>query len=138
MFIYFIHQLKSLPLKDGYELVKRFMNKRVKISKVWRHSGKIAQMACQVYVASTCTRPLEPDETFLKDLLKIWFIQNQSDECLDSLTAALRRVVIAAVSASHLYTFCEAIYEEVSQEEFYFIFFLTAVYNIIYIYIIYL
>lgn len=106
-------QLKTLSLKEGFELVKRFTHKRVKISKVWRHSTKIAQLACQVYVTATVMKPPEEGSEILGELLKVWFAQNEGDECLESLTAAIRRIIQAAESAVLMYVFCEAVFEKV-------------------------
>lgn len=100
-------------MKEGYELVKRFANKRVKISKIWRHSAKIAQLACQVYVTASVMKPIEEGGEFLNDLLRIWFMQNESDDCLASLVTAIRRIIVTAESASHMYIFCEAVDEKV-------------------------
>lgn len=101
-----------MSLSEGYELVKRFTNKRVKISKVWRHSHKIAQMACQIFVTSAVMTPFEEGGEKLRQLLEIWFAYSDNDASLDSLADNIRRIVHAAESAEQMYTICDALHKK--------------------------
>lgn len=103
-----------MSLQEGYELVKRFTNKRVKISKVWRHSHKIAQMACQIFVTSAVMAPVEQEGEKLKQLLDIWFTYKEDDADLKSLAEDIRRIVHAAESAEQMYIICEALHKKFS------------------------
>lgn len=85
----------------------------MKISKVWRHSAKVAQLACQVYVTATVMKPPAECGNILSQLLRLWFVQNEGEDCLEQLTAAIRRIIQAAESAVQMYIFCEAVYEKV-------------------------
>lgn len=101
-----------MSLADGCELVKRFSNKRVKISKVWRHSQKIAQMACQIFVTSAVMMPLEQGGEKLKQLLDIWFSYKETELNLDSVGDAIRKIVHAAESAEQMYIICDVLHKK--------------------------
>lgn len=102
-----------MNLSEGCELVKRFANKRVKISKVWRHSNKIAQLASQVFVTSAVMAPIEEGGEKLGQLLDIWFTYNENESSLDSLAESIRRIVHAAESAEQMYIICDVLHRKV-------------------------
>ncbi|KAF2882761.1 hypothetical protein ILUMI_23425 [Ignelater luminosus] len=107
-----ISKLKNLSLMEGLELLKRFAHKRVNISKIWRHSNRIAHLAAQVYVTAAVVKPPEESVTILETLLDTWFSLNEATENLDSLMSAIRRIIQPADSAVHLYIFCEAVHKK--------------------------
>lgn len=98
---------------EGLELLKRFAHKRVNISKIWRHSNRIAHLAAQVYVTAAVVKPPEESVTILEALLDTWFSLNEATENLDLLMSAIRRIIQPADSAVHLYIFCEAVHKKV-------------------------
>lgn len=102
-----------MSLTEGYELVKRFTNKRVKISKVWRHSNKVAQLACQIFVTSAVTLPVREGGDKLRQLLEIWFMYSENDASLDTLAGAIRRIIRAAESAEQMYIICDSLQKKV-------------------------
>ncbi|KAK4871758.1 hypothetical protein RN001_015882 [Aquatica leii] len=107
-----ISTLKSLTLKEGLELLKRFAHKRVNISKIWRHSSRIAHLAAQVYVTAAVMKPPKESSEVLEGLLETWLFLNEGSDNWATLTTAVRRIIQAADSAIHMYIFCEAFYKK--------------------------
>ncbi|KAF5289285.1 hypothetical protein FQR65_LT11906 [Abscondita terminalis] len=107
-----ISKLKSLTLQEGLELLKRFAHKRVNISKIWRHSSRIAHLAAQVYVTAAVMKPPQECSEVLEGLLDTWLFLNEGAEHWPTLTTAVRRIIQAADSAIHMYIFCDAFYKK--------------------------
>ncbi|XP_018329586.1 uncharacterized protein LOC108739956 isoform X2 [Agrilus planipennis] len=108
--------LKTLPLQQGLDLVKRFSNKRISISKIWRYSKKITHLAAQVYITAAVLKPPEDSLEILKQLLTVWLSLDVNSE--ESLTQAIRRILQAADSAVHMYIFCELIHNKITMKPF--------------------
>lgn len=102
-------QLKVLPLSEGLQFVKRFAKKRVEISKLWKYSIRITHLAAVLFCSIAVIETLERSEALLKSLLDIWLPLHDSEESLNQLICSLRRIIQLAISASHIYIFCDAV-----------------------------
>lgn len=114
-------QLKALSLAEGLQFVQRFANKRVEISKLWRHSIRITHLATVLFCSVAVMESLDKSEGILKSLLDIWLPLHDCEESLKQLIFSVRRIMQLAISASHMYIFCEAISNKVNP--FYLVFF---------------
>lgn len=106
--------MKVLPLSEGLQFVKRFAKKRVDVSKLWKHSIRITHLAAVLFCSITVMETLEKSEGLLKSLLGIWLPLHDSEETLNQLVSSLRRIMQLAISASHMYIFCDAMTNMVS------------------------
>ncbi|KAK5639316.1 hypothetical protein RI129_011808 [Pyrocoelia pectoralis] len=111
-----ISTLKSLTLTEGLDLLKRFAHKRVNISKIWRHSGRIAYLAAQVYMTAAVMKIPSDGVRILEGLLDTWLDMPETVEDLVTLTATVRRIMQAADSPVHMYIFCKAFYKRFGGE----------------------
>lgn len=99
-----------MTLMEGYELVRRFRNKRVNISKVWRRSSKIAEVAAKFFVTKAVFAPLTDGGEVLNKLLDVWFTSNKDDRPnVKTISEAIRRIVTEAESSAHIYILGDAI-----------------------------
>lgn len=109
-----VSKLRVLEPLEGLELVKRFANKRVEVSKLWRNYQKITQLASVFFCSAAMIQPYEDVRDFLTELLNIWLSTNEREEHLDPLIRSIRKIIQLTTSACHLYIFCEAIFNKVS------------------------
>ncbi|GJQ66974.1 hypothetical protein Trydic_g21912 [Trypoxylus dichotomus] len=101
--------LKTLSLKDGLELVKRFAKKRVTISKLWRYANRITQLAAVLFCSTAVIQPIEESSEVLTALVDVWLTLCEKDDSLEPLFASIRKVIQVTISAPHMYIFCEAL-----------------------------
>lgn len=95
-------------MSEGVQLVKRFAKKRVNISKLWRHSIRITHLAAVLFCSSAIIKPLEESSDVITSLLAVWLPLGEK-EGLEQLVRSIRKIVQVALSASHLYIFCETL-----------------------------
>lgn len=100
-----------MTLLEGYELVRRFRNKRVNISKVWRNSSKIADLAAKYFVAYAVLTPLTDSGEILGKLLDVWFTTNTNDKPdINTISELIRQMVTAAESSAQIYILADGIH----------------------------
>lgn len=107
-------QLKPLAFTEGLQFVKRFAKKRVELSKLWKHSMRITHLATVLFCSIAVMETIDKSEAFIRALLEVWFPLHDTEKTVHHLICSVRRIVQIAISASHIYIFCEAMTNVVS------------------------
>lgn len=98
-----------LSLPEGLQLVKRFVKKRVDVLKLWKYSIRVTHLATVLFCSIGVMESLEKSESVIKSLLDVWLPLHVTENSLKQLTCSIRRIMRIAISASHMYIFCEAL-----------------------------
>lgn len=111
-----IYEFKNLSLQEGLSLVARFTNKRVELSRVWRHCSRIAELAAQFFITAAMTKPVEEIETILGDLLRAWIYLINKGDGIVTIPTVMRKIIQTADSAAHIYICCEVLHKSYGEK----------------------
>ncbi|KAK9890152.1 hypothetical protein WA026_008958 [Henosepilachna vigintioctopunctata] len=107
-----LEMLKGVSAEEGLNIITRFANKRVEISKIWKHCHRIAILAAKVYISSTILKPIDEIQGILRELLRVYVLLNNSEEFLKDVVESVRSIIRLAETAAHIYIFCDVFQEQ--------------------------
>lgn len=90
-------------------MVLRFTNKRVELSRIWKHCSVIAELAAKFFTTAAMMKPIEEASLVLPDLLKAWLILNDKLEGIVVLPNMMRKMIQAVDSSAHIYMCCQVL-----------------------------
>ncbi|CAH1153429.1 unnamed protein product [Phaedon cochleariae] len=107
--------LKELAFDEGLQLVRRFANKRVKISKIWKNCHRVAILGAQMYISQAVVKYAVELKTYLESFLEIYISLCTKESLLQDFPTSIRRISNLA-DADGLYVFCDVIQKKAGTE----------------------
>ncbi|XP_042879098.1 mucin-17-like isoform X2 [Penaeus japonicus] len=97
----FLDEVKALDVNEGVDLVRRLVAKKDK-TKVWKHRLKIADLAIQIFLATTIVKKY--GHTFWSVFNEWCGVQEAAAVAEDILCQMIRKYLQLAESSQHIYT----------------------------------
>jgi hypothetical protein len=94
--------------------VRRYALKDGKRARVWKHSGKVAELAAQYFLTVAMVKPVSETGTLLQDLMTEWaLLHSDLPSMSQTLPNMIRKLIQPAESAVHIYLFCQVLVNQV-------------------------
>ncbi|XP_064096133.1 mucin-17-like isoform X2 [Macrobrachium nipponense] len=105
----FVEEVKKLDINDGVELVRRLVGKQDKL-KVWKHRLKIADLAIQIFLATSIVKKYSHDFDLV---FHEWCNVQEALSVEDTaITATIRKYIQLSESSKHLYAMARVLHEK--------------------------
>ncbi|XP_068249547.1 serine-rich adhesin for platelets-like isoform X2 [Palaemon carinicauda] len=105
----FVEEVKKLDINEGVELVRRLVGKQDKL-KVWKHRLKIADLAIQIFLATSIVKKYSPD---FDHVFHEWCNVQEALSVEDTaITATIRKYIQLSESSKHLYAMSRVLHEK--------------------------
>ncbi|CAH1103001.1 unnamed protein product [Psylliodes chrysocephalus] len=97
--------LREMNYEDGIYLIKRFINKKPNLMKIWKYSPKIAMMAIHSFLEKIVTEH-KTNLNFFNELLEMYIALSTVTDSLDHLSTKIKQLCEIS-NLSTLHSFCE-------------------------------